>query len=373
MEPELDAPETALLRPALGSAKKNKPGVRGALGVLAAKINPHPPRPLAGLGSKWSKAMGFTRRYKSRWVSGLGAIATGFVLLASRGAAFAQSESERHEGAAAPAQSESEHHEGAAASAKPSTSVAAPADLRARALYDQALQEYNSGRYENSLSLLRQAYALSPGAGFLFNIAQCERKLGRCTQARTAYQEYITQEADPARRSRADRAIESLKDCDPKSPEVQATPAGPRASPVAGGRARKPFPRAPARVVRVPNRGTASTAQSGSQAGLQIAKWSLFASGGVAALAAGYFALSARSASSDVSDAREWNGTLSRREEQGRDAATLSRIFVGSGIVLIGAGLSIHFLTRSDRPTAIGTLQVNRVGETCSASWVRRF
>jgi hypothetical protein len=242
--------------------------------------------------------------------------------------------------------------------------VAAPAAL-ARTLYDRARTEYEAERYAVALGLLRQAYVLSPAPGLLFDIAQCERKLGRCHEARATYGEYARQEADPARRTRAERLRDTLSDC-----AAPATPA-PAPAPSPSPPPRPPLTKPPRPAAAKPS----STAPGASRSApaLSIAKWSLLAAGAAASAFTVYFVLDARSASSDISNAREWNSELSDREERGKRSAALAWVFGGASAALLGSGLALHLLDQPGARPRLGTLQLRPSHGAFTAAWSRAF
>jgi len=62
---------------------------------------------------------------------------------------------------------------------------------RAKALFAKGNQHYNLGELAQALELYKRAYQITPLAEFLFNIAQCHRKLGQHKEAITMYQSYL--------------------------------------------------------------------------------------------------------------------------------------------------------------------------------------
>lgn len=74
--------------------------------------------------------------------------------------------------------------------------AAAPAQAdslasRARMLFDRAETHFSLGEFKQALELYREAYRLKPLPGFLFNIGQCQRKLGRCDQAVFFFKQFL--------------------------------------------------------------------------------------------------------------------------------------------------------------------------------------
>ena len=81
----------------------------------------------------------------------------------------------------------------------------APTD-RAKALFAEGNQHFNLGEMTPALELYKRAYRIKPLPAFLFNIAQCHRKLGHYQEAITMYQTYLTSVPDAANKA----TIESL-------------------------------------------------------------------------------------------------------------------------------------------------------------------
>ena len=62
---------------------------------------------------------------------------------------------------------------------------------RAKALFAEGNQHFNLGELDQALELYKRAYRIKPLPAFLFNIAQCHRKLGHFQDAITMYQSYL--------------------------------------------------------------------------------------------------------------------------------------------------------------------------------------
>lgn len=63
----------------------------------------------------------------------------------------------------------------------------------ARRAYSDGAQLYREGRYSDALARFQAGYALRPDPVFLFNIAQCYRRLGQSKKAITTYEAYLEQ------------------------------------------------------------------------------------------------------------------------------------------------------------------------------------
>jgi tetratricopeptide (TPR) repeat protein len=77
---------------------------------------------------------------------------------------------------------------------------------RAKALFADGNKHFNLGELEQALALYTRAYRIKPLPGFLFNIAQCHRKLGHFQDAITTYQSFLATHPDASNRA----VVESL-------------------------------------------------------------------------------------------------------------------------------------------------------------------
>jgi tetratricopeptide (TPR) repeat protein len=128
----------------------------------------------------------------------------------------------------------------------------------ARAHYEEAVVHYNLDEFAQALAEFREAYRIKPDASFLFNIAQCHRKLGDVDAALDFYRKYLRSLPEAPNRVEVERMIAELrarKDSTPAAgaPATDApspAPIGiPPASVVAVPAAPEPAPRAEALVV----------------------------------------------------------------------------------------------------------------------------
>jgi tetratricopeptide (TPR) repeat protein len=75
-----------------------------------------------------------------------------------------------------------------------SVSVAAPAteaEQQSRRSFEKAEAHFRAGLFADALSEYQAGYDLVPLAGFLINIAQCQRRLGDLNQALVTYRKFI--------------------------------------------------------------------------------------------------------------------------------------------------------------------------------------
>lgn len=114
---------------------------------------------------------------------------------------------------------------------------------RAKVLFKKAEVHFSVGEFEQALELYRQAYKAKQLSAFLFNIAQCNRYLGRYKEAIFFYKRYLAQEPGTPHRSQVEAFI---KECEERlaampppetlqPPDVQRNPSA--SQPVIAARA----------------------------------------------------------------------------------------------------------------------------------------
>jgi tetratricopeptide (TPR) repeat protein len=81
----------------------------------------------------------------------------------------------------------------------------------AREHYEQAVAHYNLDEFAPALAEFREAYRLKPDPSFLFNIAQCHRKLGDADAALDFYRKYLRSLPDAPNRADVERMIADLR------------------------------------------------------------------------------------------------------------------------------------------------------------------
>ena len=116
---------------------------------------------------------------------------------------------------------------GGVARAAPTEAEAA----EARVHYAQASRAYDLAEYEAALGEFKEAYRITGDPAFLFNIAQCHRKLGHPADAITFYKTYLRRAPNTPHRPEVEKFIVDL-DKDPAFRPASATPppAGPAAA-----------------------------------------------------------------------------------------------------------------------------------------------
>jgi tetratricopeptide (TPR) repeat protein len=81
---------------------------------------------------------------------------------------------------------------------------------QARALSEQALRQYELGRFAEAARLYESAYELKPVPALLFNIAQCRRQLGDLQGAAAAYRSFLRGDPDHASAPRARKLLDQV-------------------------------------------------------------------------------------------------------------------------------------------------------------------
>lgn len=93
-----------------------------------------------------------------------------------------------------------------------SVSSSAFADKKtSKALYQRGLTSYNVGEFEAAISAFTAAYHEHPAPAYLFNIAQCHRKLQNCDRAVFFYERFLDEKPEAANAREVVRWIEELR------------------------------------------------------------------------------------------------------------------------------------------------------------------
>jgi tetratricopeptide (TPR) repeat protein len=144
------------------------------------------------------------------------------------------------------------------ASARPAT--AAPDDtLKAQALYDSGMTHYNLGEIQAALDDFTAGYRAYHDSSFLFNIAQCFRRLQKYERAAEFYRTYQREVPSSAHRLDVERLIDEMdraaaaERAHAASP-APATPAAEPTPPTAEKPPAPPLAVAPASVAQPPAR-----------------------------------------------------------------------------------------------------------------------
>lgn len=82
---------------------------------------------------------------------------------------------------------------------------------QARAHFDAGARHYDLSEWEQALIEFKEAYRQMPDPTFLYNIAQCHRRLGQVEDALTFYRTYLRRAPEAANRSEVERRIDELE------------------------------------------------------------------------------------------------------------------------------------------------------------------
>jgi tetratricopeptide (TPR) repeat protein len=125
---------------------------------------------------------------------------------------------------------------------------AAPTEVQAaeaKRHHATATRAYDLAEYEAALREFKEAYRIVDDPAFLFNIAQCHRKLGHATDAITFYKTYLRRAPSSAHRAEVEKFIADLEAADAVRPEA-AAPAAPAPPPAAAPQTSAPLAPPPA-------------------------------------------------------------------------------------------------------------------------------
>src|SRR5262245_46145011 len=96
--------------------------------------------------------------------------------------------------------------------------------------YAAATKFYDLAEYEAALREFKEAYRAIEDAAFLFNIAQCHRKLGHTQDAITFYKNYLRRAPHATNKAEVERRIAELErapTASPPAPDEPSTPVAP--------------------------------------------------------------------------------------------------------------------------------------------------
>jgi tetratricopeptide (TPR) repeat protein len=86
-----------------------------------------------------------------------------------------------------------------------------PPEAAAKAHYGRGTSYYNLGRYSEALAEYEAAYLAVQDPPFLFNIAQCQRKMGKDEEALAAYRSYLRVAPNASNRTEVQKRIAELE------------------------------------------------------------------------------------------------------------------------------------------------------------------
>lgn len=85
------------------------------------------------------------------------------------------------------------------------------AQAKAKAHYSRGVKHYDLAEYPQALEAFKEAYRAADEPAFLFNIAQCHRKLGQHDEAVTFYKNYLRRAPGAPNRAEVERLIAELE------------------------------------------------------------------------------------------------------------------------------------------------------------------
>jgi tetratricopeptide (TPR) repeat protein len=211
---------------------------------------------------------------------------------------------------------------------------------RARRLFQEAQTKYNLLHFDEALRLFEQAYEERTDPVFLFNIAQCQRHLGRYELAAKSYRAYLTMRPDAPNRADVMARIEDMEKAAARAAEPSpATPPVEKETPPA-----RPPPPALAPEAVAPTPAPAPVARHRPRT-LLIAGATLTSVGGAALVGGLASGLVARSRSDSVStDARNGAEFDQNKESVGLAAQNASYALYAVGGAAAIAGVVILVL-----------------------------
>ena len=85
-------------------------------------------------------------------------------------------------------------------------------DAQARALFSRAEVHFNLQEFDKALALYSRAYKIKPLPGFLFNIGQCQRYLGKPREALFSFKIYLVRVPNPPNREQVEQLIRLMEE-----------------------------------------------------------------------------------------------------------------------------------------------------------------
>lgn len=93
----------------------------------------------------------------------------------------------------------------------PTAALAQDDTTVAKARYESGVRHFDLSEYDRALGDFKEAYRNKPDPVFLYNMAQCHRKLGHTDDAITFYQSYLRRAPDAKNRDEVERRIAELE------------------------------------------------------------------------------------------------------------------------------------------------------------------
>ncbi|MBX3162567.1 MAG: hypothetical protein KF773_41785 [Deltaproteobacteria bacterium] len=209
---------------------------------------------------------------------------------------------------------------------------------KARAFADAGRHAHERGDYTAAIAAFKEAYVIAPAPALLFNLAQAYRLRGDCDDAALMYRRYLASAPPADEAALAAAHLATVEKCTSGHLAMRTPP--PRAA------------TAVASVHAAPARPAHSHLR---ELGIGIAAVGA-ASLGVAIYEAGV----AYQASSDVERAYAKGGhgrAIAERDAEGREAATMARIFGVAGVAAVAGGAALYVLgKRAERVPVVAPI-----------------
>lgn len=201
----------------------------------------------------------------------------------------------------------------------------------AEALSDQAVEAFNDKRYDESIDLFEQAYALNSNPNYLFNIGRVYEEKGDLQQAVSHYQRFVSQpgvdlDSREAATARLKVLREALRQLEEEKQEEAEKAAPPEPTPITDEGPTDDEPR--------PDR----------KRGQRIAGYVLLGAGGAGLIVGGVLGGLASTKASDADNAEFVDDALRMRDDARRQARAADAMFITGG-VLAAAGLVLVLTT----------------------------
>jgi tetratricopeptide (TPR) repeat protein len=95
--------------------------------------------------------------------------------------------------------------------ARPATAATAEEKAKAREFYQSGLIHYDLGEFPQALASFKDAYRLVQDPAFLYNIAQCHRRLGQNAEALDFYRNYLRRSPSAPNHAEVERRIQEIE------------------------------------------------------------------------------------------------------------------------------------------------------------------
>lgn len=212
-----------------------------------------------------------------------------------------------------------------------------------------------AGSYDRGAQLLAELYLSTRHPAYLHNQARCYEQNGKYELASLRYREFVAKARALSPKQRADEGLseERIAKIEAQMVKVQALADAQRARRNEGGSDEGRDSAA--------SLYEGATSSSGQGSGLRVAGVSAMAVGGAALISGVVAGLISRNAQQEIVDASQKGGEYNRATyEQGQRAATVATISFVAAPVLVGVGVVMYWIGRSNSNSAPAAKAVNR-------------